>query len=726
MGSVYGSIVVRGRFVVVAAWAVAVFFALQQPHVDLKRNGAGVRDLAPVDLPAVQAELRAAEAFPVPLHSRTLLVEREPSRLTPSQLQAIGARSAGRQAIAGAPDFLGAVPLLNTGFPLASDDPVGTTVVSYLIFSPSAGETARNRQAHRLKEAATERVVDVRVTGATPARLAAADEILDSLPRLELVTAIGISLIVGAFYRSLLAPIVVLAAIGVAYTMSQLVIAQLARFANEPIPSEVEPVLVALILGAVTDYSLFFLSGTRRALRAGSAPLDAVRQSAGINGRIVTTAALTVCAGTGALALADTDFLAAFGPTLAAAVAASLVVSVTLVPALLAILGRFAFFPSRLSTASSKRRRPLIARVVASRRRSVVTSVVIAVVLIACTLPTLSLRLGYDAVDGLPATSEPAAGQRLLERAFPAGVLAPSVVLVEGSDLPEHLPDLERMQQRIARQDGVAGVLGPGTLAAARRLAPRADGDTVDLARALGLVISDDGRSARLVIFLSEDPYGGRAVRDLRNLRDQIDAPAGTRVSLGGDTAVVSELLDILVNDMQRIIVAILIFDLLLLMAFLRSAVVAVLILAGSLLALGAALGLTTVAYQMVLGQDGVTFYVPLATLVLLLSLGADYGIFAAGHVRDRQLAGQGTTDAIIDASEETNATIAVAGLVLALSFALLALVQIQAFQQFAFAMATGVLIDTFVIRPIFLPAMIRALDSRGALPSRLRRAASP
>lgn len=251
----YARWIVRLRFVVIAGWLVGSWWALQQPHVDLQRGGAGVRDLAPVDLPAVQAELRGAEAFPVPLHSRTLLVQRAERGLTLPQQRRVLERAAidPREPVDPRwPDLLGGVPILNTAGLAPGSREADTGAVTFLVFHPDTGERRRVQQAQQLRADAREDGTRAYVTGAIPARLEAADRLLDVLPRLELVTAAAIALVVAFFYRSFLAPVVVLAAIGVAYTASQLVLTRLATAADQQIPREVEPVLVALILGIVT------------------------------------------------------------------------------------------------------------------------------------------------------------------------------------------------------------------------------------------------------------------------------------------------------------------------------------------------------------------------------------------------------------------------------------------------------------------------------------------
>ena len=130
-----------------------------------------------------------------------------------------------------------------------------------------------------------------------------------------------------------------LAAAGIAYTIAMRVLPWLGERANVTVPKEIEPVVVVLLLGLVTDYSIFFLSETRRRLRAGDERLPAARAAVAEVAPIVVTAGLIVAAGTAALVVGHLQFFRAFGPGLAATTLITLAVSVTLVPALVALFG---------------------------------------------------------------------------------------------------------------------------------------------------------------------------------------------------------------------------------------------------------------------------------------------------------------------------------------------------------------------------------------------------
>jgi RND superfamily putative drug exporter len=134
-----------------------------------------------------------------------------------------------------------------------------------------------------------------------------------------------------------------------------------------------------------------------------------------------------------------------------------------------------------------------------------------------------------------------------------------------------------------------------------------------------------------------------------------------------------------------------------------------------------AALGTTAFVFGELLGYGDLTYYVPFAAAVLLLSLGSDYNLFVVGRIwqeaRRRPL-----DEAIVVAAPRASGAITIAGIALAGSFALLALVPLRAFREFAFAMSVGVLIDTFLVRTLLVPTLIRLVGERGWWPGRRRR----
>jgi RND superfamily putative drug exporter len=193
---------------------------------------------------------------------------------------------------------------------------------------------------------------------------------------------------------------------------------------------------------------------------------------------------------------------------------------------------------------------------------------------------------------------------------------------------------------------------------------------------------------------------------------------SGAHVSYAGDTPLAAETVDRLKGDSGRIAAVVILANLVLLMIFLRSVVAPLLLVGASLLAVAATLGIAVWILQVQLGEDCLTYFVPFTTGVLLVSLGSDYNVFVTGSVW-REAERRPLADAIALAAPRASRAIRAAGITLAASFALLAIVPVLAFREFALVMAVGVLLETFVVRSLLVPALVALFGYVAGWPGR-------
>jgi RND superfamily putative drug exporter len=723
----FASAVVLFRWLVLALWiAAAVVVTVQLPTIREAQVGA-LGDLVPRNSDAVDAEVRSNQLFRFPLLSRTLVVQRDPRGLDADEQAAIAARalSLNRREDDALRRVGGALPVTNAvgGSDLARER--STTAVTYLFFQPDVNREDRQILAERLIERRIDPEADpgsfAGVTGALAARSQQADLISDSLPLVELATLLLVVLAVALHFRAVGAPLVTLAAVATSYVVSIRLIAWIGRELEISVPSEVEPVIVVLLFGVVTDYSIFFLSRVRGRIADGEdARAASIRGSAELL-PIIVTAGLTVVAASASLIVAKLGFLEAFGPGVALAVLVGLMVSITLIPALLAIGGSAIFWPRRpgieVSSAEAAEERPGTAERRRRRSRALelatgrpkLVAIVCGALLLGAASGLAVVDLGNPLIRGLPADADAREGYRQASQGFAPGILSPTVIVAEGEEIVRRRRALRRFQALLERRRGVAGVVGPADQPAAR---------------AFGAVLSRTGDAARFFVVLSTDPLGGVAVKRLRALRARLPAlldRAGlpdARASVAGDTALVTETIDKTVDDLARVAPVAIAVLFAILAIFLRALVAPLYLIGASVLALLASLGLTGYVFQGLLDHGEITYFVPFAAAVLLVSLGSDYNVFLVGRIwaaaRRRPL-----REAVRVAGAGAATPITVAGLVLAGSFALLALVPIQPFRELAFAMAAGLVIDAFLVRTLFVPALISIVGQRGGWPGR-------
>ncbi len=712
-------LLVRARIYVVGFWLIAAVSAvLLLPSVDQAGTGS-LGDLVATDAEAIDTEVRSVELFRFPVLSRTVVVERDRSGLTAAETTAIAQRAVdlGLNRLPGLEGIAFALPV--------TDDLIGGTdsgtpdsALTYLFFPLEIGPVGRTGLAERLIDRELEPTGrQTGLTGAVPARGEQVRRIQDALPLVELATLLLVAIAVGLHFRSLVAPLANVVTVALAYVVSVRLVGGIGQGVGISVPEEVEPVMVALLFGIVTDYLIFFVSRFRGYLADGLDPHAAAERATTSLMPIVFVAGISVAAAASALVVAQLGFFRAFGPGLALTVLIALAVVLTFVPALLALVGDRLFWPTRPGAERSRRPAAMRERLGSVRARLLAFPVerpALAVLVTALPLAALSLlltqlQLANTLISGLPPDAPPKQGLRLAAGDFPPGAIAPTMVLVEGEGITADRRGLKELETALADRRNFADVIGP---AGAAELAD------------LGATVSATGDAARLLVILDLDPLGARAIDTIARL--DADLPElledagldGATASLAGDTAISEETVNETQSDLSRVVPVVALVVFAVLAIFLRALVAPAYLVATSLLALGASLGLTIGIFQFVLGYGALSYYVPFAGTVLLVALGSDYNVYLAGRVwseaRTRPI-----REAVAVAASRASSAIGVAGIVLALSFAMLAIVPLRPFRELAFLLASGLLIDAFVVRALLAPALMTLFGDRSGWPGR-------
>jgi RND superfamily putative drug exporter len=717
----FAATVVSLRLLVVAGWiAGAVAATLWLPSLQRSQGGA-LSDIVAKSSPAMRAEADSERLFGAPITADTMVVQRDPHGLSSGEQKRAVDRAL-RINRRGYPDLKSvslAVPLLNTFGVFPSSRERSTTAVTYLFFPSHYGFDTRNRLGHWFSQRHMGPAEDlVGVTGAGPARIAQYRAIRGALPIVAAATAALIALLVGLNFRAPGAPLVVLFAGGISYLVDFRLLGWISERAGISIPSEIEPLLVVLLLGVTTDYAIFYLSGQRRRLLAGDPPAQAARTVAAQYAPTIVVAGLTVAGGTAAILAGKLEFIRAFGPGLALTALVGLVVATTLVPATLALFGRRVFWPSMERGEFLGSEEPREGHRSWRERASYwATAKPLAFLIVALCLAGLGAaatglsrtELGFGLIGGLPDGSEARQAAVAAGRGFAPGILGPTEIVLEGRGIAQRRGALTSLERLLEGQPGVAGVIGPREQS---------------LIRAKQVVVASSGNAVRYGVVFSSDPFEAPAISHLRALDRQLPdllgraGLGGTRVEVTGATAITSDTISQVVHDIWRIGLVALVVDFLLLALFLRALVAPLYLLAASVLALAATLGLTTYVFQELLGYPGISYWVPFAASVLLVSLGSDYNVFVTGRIWD-EARHRPLREAVSFAAPRAAGAITVAGIVLAGSFGLLAIVPLRSFAEFAFTMGVGVLLDSFVVRSFLVPALISLVGTPGAWPGR-------
>ncbi|MDN5770889.1 MAG: MMPL family transporter [Microlunatus sp.] len=634
-GHGYRFVVTRGRWAVVAFWVAVV--TLVVAFVPQSHAGGGFGDFLPPDDPVLQTQERILREFRVPFLSGTTVVVHEPGGLSlltraDSYLWALATTQRNLQGRTppGPDQVIAAIPV-----PTGRAD----TTVTFLYGSEGTGIVGMARLGNQYSaHFQTQRSVETYVTGFVPAQVAQGDYLNARIGLFELASLILILFVVALAFRSVLAPLAVVSIAAAGYLIYLPVLNVVASAIGFEVPGQLEPVLLALLLGVVTDYCVLFFHTFRHEIHSGAGNLAAAQHAVERNASIIAVAGLTVAGGTISLLAAPFEIFRALGPALALTVVIGVVLSLTLTPALMTILGwrLFTVVPVRGSrqakivgaTVSAtgdleRREKKLVDRLI-RRGPALVATTLVLVALGAAVVPLAQARFDLSFAAGLPKTDPVAEGAQLLQDAGLRGITAPTEVLLEQTGIVSERPALLRLEEALTQQDGVADVLGPG------------DSPFTD---PRGVIMSENGNAARFIVIFDSDPLAAQAIDDVRTLQANVNLLAieaglpNAEVTVTGQTVIASKVADQTRLSLIVVLIVALLIELVILIIYLRALVAPVVLLLCSALSVAAALGLTTLLFQGILGHQGLTFYAPFAAAVLLIALGSDYNVFAVGPI---------------------------------------------------------------------------------------------
>jgi RND superfamily putative drug exporter len=709
---ILGWLLVRLRFAVVLFWAIVALAAyLYLPPIGGSTTSS-LSEVVPESAPAARAQSQA-DALAGSVEAPAILVYSNPRGFTGPDLESI---RSGIQSLNEGPArphrLQRAVPLAveNQSDPTQVDQGLlGNRALPVLLYFE--GGTRLTGIAAGVEEArgTLESPGPLRI-GVTGIRLVQYDTktaIDGNLWLVTVVTTLAIFLVVALTYRSLVAPLIPLSSIGLATFLTLRILGWIASEQGMNIPSQIEPIIVVLLFGVGTDYALFLLSRTRQALEEGVGRVEAARLGVERVGGVLLSSAGVLIAAFALLLFAQLGLYRVLGPGLALALCLVFIVTLTLVPALLAILGPAAFGERSSIRWRTQSRRTLL-------RRPGLIAGALSVGLLVAAAGSFELRVGFDQLANLPDNAASASGYEKLTAEFPGGVLAPVNVLIEGEDLDGRDEELLRLQNGLQDElldaDGSAIIFGP-------QYEGRVPG--IDF-------VSPDGSAARVLLVFYDSPYSSEALDQAQRLQERLPtllqrSGLGDATGVvGGQTALAAAARDTSQADLLNVAPLLFIVSFVVLALLLRTPVAPIYLLGSTALSFAATMGVCTVLFQSVLGQDGVVYYVPFTLFLLLVALGSDYNIFIMAAVRE-EFEGRPLGEAVQAALTRTGPTINAAGLALAASFLALTLIPLQDFFQVGTAVALGVLLDAFVIRTLLVPALVLFVGPGGFWPAKVR-----
>jgi RND superfamily putative drug exporter len=555
-------------------------------------------------------------------------------------------------------------------------------------------------------------------------------------------------------FRSLLAPLITLIPAFLAVTISGPLVAEAAH-AGLKVSQLAQLMLIVLVLGAGTDYGLFLVFRVREELRAGTEPKEAVRSALTRVGETISFSAFTVIAALLSLLAATFQIYSQLGIPLAIGIGTMLLAGLTLLPALLAVFGRVAFWPSKTQAGTGKA--GLWGRVATRIVRRPAVPLAIGVIVFGALAAAVTAYQpgGFGGAISAPAGTDSAAGTALLARHFPASSANPTNLVYKLSrpvwDDPGPVVAATGQLAASGLFTGVTGPLNPAgaSLTPSRLISlhsqlgnpavlpPVPAGQAgvplaeYELYRATAQYISPDGRTIQFETGLKAgDPSTTAAMQAVPSIRTEAAAVARTLgaadYGVGGEAPAFYDISSISDSDLAHVVpIAIVVIGLLLILVM-RSLVAPIYLIASVALSFFAALGLSVVLFIKLGGDSGLTFILPFLMFIFLLALGEDYNILVMSRIRE-EAHRLPLRDAVSRALSATGTTVTSAGLVLAGTFAVFALVGGRGsggsqIRDVGVGLALGVLMDTFIVRTVLVPCTVILLGRWNWWPSPMSR----
>jgi RND superfamily putative drug exporter len=503
-------------------------------------------------------------------------------------------------------------------------------------------------------------------------------------------TVLLVLILLGAIYRSVLVALTPLIVVFLAYAVATAFVYLYAK-SGATVSSNGTTILVVLMFGVGTDYCLLLVSRYREELRRIEDKHDAMARALRRTGPAILASGTTVTLAMLTLTLADAKLTSTLGPVAAIGVASAMVAGLTLLPALLTIFGRSGFWP-RKEVVRCAPDEPSVAHTGLWRRvgdrvlqRPALALTVTVLFFVAGAAGLLAYKVDYSTTNFFKKSVESVEGFKVLEASFPAGTLSPTTVLVQSDTGPVTRADVATAVERVEGVDGVASATPTGQ-------------------------VSRDGTMATINVVLEGDPYVKSTFSVVPDIRNEV-ANLGTGVTglVGGGSAIQYDFDQAIESDLELIAPVALLVIAIILAILLRALVAPVVLIASVILSFLCTLGLATLFIRFVVGDPGFDASIPTFAFIFLVALGIDYTIFLMARVREESRL-HGTREGTLRAISATGPVITSAGVILAGTFSVLMTLPVTYTFDLGFMVALGILLDTFIVRTIMVPAAIELI----------------
>ncbi len=570
----------------------------------------------------------------------------------------------------------------------------------------------------------------------------------EDVEKIDPVTIALVFIIIGVFFVSFVTPGVAVGGIGIGVVISQSLIIIVGMLVAE-VHFSVLTLMLTAMLGAGTDYAIFLMARYREERLRGNSKEKSVEECVRWAGESITTSGLAVMISFGALSLGSFALVRTMGLTIMLGIGVALLVALTFIPSVLMWVGDRVFWPGYKKWEEKRKKGggAYTRYFRRSARLSVKYAKTITVTAVIISIPAIyavfTLETSFDFLAAMPET-EASNGIEAMGRGFGEGRITPTLVVIQTDtpfrsgdndnityDIP-FLGSVENLSGQINEIENVQQVIGP----------TRPQGVPInytdinynatlqeEFAAYIEPTIGEDNRTVMLTVILKKEAFSPESVDTILPIRslvaDQKESDpilADATIMVGGSTAAIKDIKDVLDRDFQIMAVVVIIADFILLMFVLGSILVPLRLILTILLSISWTLAATFLVFQVWL-QVPILWLMPWILFVIAMGLGMDYDIFLTTRIREEVAKGKSDRDAIVTAVEKTGGIITAAGLVMAGAFSTMMLSSLGLLQEFGFALAFVILLDAMIVRIYLVPSVMILLEKwNWWAPGRLQR----
>lgn len=564
------------------------------------------------------------------------------------------------------------------------------------------------------------------------------------MERIDPVALVLILVIIGIFFRSVVASSIPPLSIGIAIGIAMALVYFIGSYLMS-IHYSVLAIMITAMLGAGCDYCIFILSRYREERINGLSKEESVRTAVEWAGEAVTTSGMTVMIGFGVLALGRFSLLQSMGMSLALGILVALLVALTLLPSIIYLIGDRLFWPSKPKL-QRKVDEPLTDKKMGyfgrSARFAVKNAKVIVLAALLISVPTtylvLTLETSYDFIAGMPDT-ESKEGLEVLGEGFGQGRIEPtfmainftSPVLVDDRFDMNSLDVVENVSIDLASLPHVQEVISP-TRPLGEPINYHNLSEYSPLVAAEYMVIMEgmvgENRTAVLVqVILKTEPFAKESIDLVTKIREvghnaTVEYASVQGAYTTGSTAVMFDISQMVQEDFGQMRVVVILGIYIVLMVVLGSVLIPLRLILTILLSISWTIAITMLVFIHFAGTP-ILWMMPMVLFVVTMGLGMDYDILLTTRIREEVSKGRSDREAIVEAVERTGKIITICGLIMAGAFATMMLSSTALLQQFGFALAFAILLDAIIVRIYLVPAIMVLLEGYNWwAPGRLQR----